>query len=240
MGIGACGTAKAGCGFPMELLRLRAAATKNKDWGEKALMTVKADKKLNIEEGDVLCLAWVDLNTVQFMTTTHTIEDLSTVVYKDSRRRHGIPKDSAVTINGDANEKKLPFPMPIVEYNQHMGGSDGNAQQRSYYNPQASDRRYWWPLFIFLLKAAVLNAFKLWQILYPNSALSHRDFQQEIVKALLTNQAGALRKGPLEVVVISNQNVKSTPSPCEWEHLSKNTYCLSCKSQLPQLKRRDH
>ena len=71
MGIGACGTAKAGCGFLMELLRLRAAATKNKDWGKKALMTVKADKKLNIEEGDVLCLAWMDLNKVQFMTTTH-------------------------------------------------------------------------------------------------------------------------------------------------------------------------
>ena len=105
-------------------------------------MTVKADKKLNIEEGNMLYLAWVDLNKGQFRTTIHIIEDLSTFVYKDSRRRHGIPEDSAITINGNANEKKLLFPMLIVEYNQYMGRSDSNAQQRSYYNPRASDRRY--------------------------------------------------------------------------------------------------
>jgi hypothetical protein len=80
------------------------------------------------------------------------------MIYKDIRRRHGISPNSEVIIDDQA---KLPFPEPIVEYNQHMSGSDGNAQQRSYYCPERSDRRYWWPLFIFILKAAVLNAFKL-------------------------------------------------------------------------------
>ena len=107
-------------------------------------MTVPANKskKSNIDDGDILCMAWVDLNTVQFMTTVHTNEDLKTSFYKNSRRRHGIPANSRVIV--DDEEEKLPFPMPIVEYNQHMGGSDGNAQHRAYYSPQRSDRRYWW------------------------------------------------------------------------------------------------
>ena len=82
-------------------------------------------------------MAWVDLNTVQFMTTIHTIEEMETIIYKNARRRHGIPTDCRVIVD---EEEKLSFPMPIVEYKQHMGGSDGNAQQRSYYCPERSDR----------------------------------------------------------------------------------------------------
>ena len=216
IGIVACGTAKSGCGFPVDLLRLRIAATKNKDWGKKALMTVTANKskKSNIDDGDILCMAWVDLNTLQLLTTVHTIEDLKTSFYKNSRRHHGIPAKSRVFV--DDEEEKLPFPMPIVEYNQHMGGSDGNAQQRAYYSSQRSDRRYWWSIFIFLLDAAVLNAFKLWRILYPNSTLSYLDFQKEIVNALLFNLAGALRKRPTDVIVTTNQDVnKDVESTCK-------------------------
>jgi hypothetical protein len=55
MRIGACETTKSGCGFPIDLLQLRAAATKNKDWGKKALTTIKADKI--IEDEDILCMA---------------------------------------------------------------------------------------------------------------------------------------------------------------------------------------
>jgi carbonic anhydrase len=54
-------------------------------------MTVKSDKKLNIKEG-VLCMAWVDLNTVQYMTTIHTIDEMKDIIYNDSKRRQGVPK----------------------------------------------------------------------------------------------------------------------------------------------------
>ena len=184
MGIGACGTAKIGCGFPLELVRLRAAATKQKDWGEMGLMTIQKDEKMNIEDGDVLCMAWVDLNTVLFMTTNHTVDEMTAMVHKDARRRHGIP-ESAVCIANEEEIPKLPFPAPIVEYNTHMGGSDGNAQQRSYYSPHRPDSRYWWPLMIFLLDAAVLNAFKLWGLLYPESKMTHWEFQLAIIEELL-------------------------------------------------------
>jgi hypothetical protein len=142
LNIGACGTAKVESGFPTNLVRLRAAATKEKHWGKMGLMTIEVNKKMNIDEGDVLCMTWVDLNTVQFMTTMHTIDDLKKVTYKNAERRHGIFNAANPAILIDET-LKIPFPTPIVEYNTHMRGSDGNAQQRAYYSPHDRlDSRY--------------------------------------------------------------------------------------------------
>lgn len=228
IGIGACGTAKVGSGYPTELVAIRAAATKKKDWGKMGLMTVRSDKKTNIDDGDVFCMAWVDLNTVQYMTTTHTIDEMKTVVYKDAKRRNGIPK-SAIC------DEKIPFPAPIIEYNRHMGGSDGNAQQRSYYSSQCPDSRYWWPLFTFLLDAAVLNSFKLWGRLYPDSKLTHSEFQHQIAEVLMTN--GATRKHSINLSISEKKPVDKSTS-CEWEHTGKKSYCRPCREEEVRLRKR--
>ena len=130
--IGACGTAKAGSGYPDQILRMRVAAKKT-DLGKIGLMTTESITKFGVDDGDILCMAWVDLNTVQYMTTCHTVDGMKTIIYKDEKRRHGIPKTSVVF---DVNKTpKLLLPMPIVEYSTYMGGSDGNAQQSSDYSP---------------------------------------------------------------------------------------------------------
>ena len=119
MNIGACRTAKAGSGFPDQLLRMLMAATKQTDWGKMGLMTTESSKKFGVDDGDILCMAWVDLNTVQYMTTCLTVDEMKTIIYKDEKRRYGIPKTSVLF---DENETpKLSFPMPIVEYNTYMG-----------------------------------------------------------------------------------------------------------------------
>ncbi len=71
-----CGTAKVGSGFPTQLVRLRASVTKEKHWGKMNLMTVESNKKMNIEDGDVLCMTWVDLNIVQYMIIMHIIDEM--------------------------------------------------------------------------------------------------------------------------------------------------------------------
>ena len=114
-------------------------------------MTIKSNEKNNVDEADILCMAWVDLNIVQYMTTVHTAEEMQVNVLENAKRRRGVSTSAITHVDEVA---KLPFPAPIVEYNSHMGGSDGNAQQRAYYSPYRSDRRYWWPLFIFLIDAA--------------------------------------------------------------------------------------
>jgi hypothetical protein len=56
MNIETCETAKVESEFPTELIRLRAAATKKKHWGKMNLMITPINKKMNIEDEDVLCM----------------------------------------------------------------------------------------------------------------------------------------------------------------------------------------
>ena len=81
LGIGACGTAKNGSGFPKELLLLRENLTKKSHWGTTAYTTVN---------DSVFCLAWQDNNTVQLMSTVHGPEDMKKMEYRDPKTRHGI------------------------------------------------------------------------------------------------------------------------------------------------------
>lgn len=158
---------------------------------------------------------------------------METNIYKDAKRRRGVPQSAFC----EAKEgPQLSFPAPIVEYNAHMGGSDGNAQQRSYYSAHRPDNRYWWPIFTFLIDAAVLNAFKLWGLLHPDSKLTHAEFQFQIIEGLLMDGSTKQRQ-PIRMV--------ETPiarSTCGWEGLTKRAYCGPCKEKAKKeaagLKRR--
>ncbi len=86
LGMGAVGTAKQGSEFDENfLLKLKAVATKEKNWGTTAVTTVK---------DHVLCMAWQDKNTVLLMTTAHWPEEAQKIVPRDSRSRHHISEDS--------------------------------------------------------------------------------------------------------------------------------------------------
>lgn len=179
------------------------------------------------------------MNTVQYITTMHSIEEMKKVELKSVERRHGIPKSSYQRDeNGDL---KLPFPMVVTEYNTHMGGSDGNAQQRSYYSSQRMERRYWWPLFIILLDAAVLNAYKLWGLLYPDSNMTHLEFQRQIIEGLISPKGQTRHRLPgsfIQTTEKAEGEEGGKTLPCEWEHLAKKAYCTPCKVQKPELRKR--
>lgn len=78
IGIDACGTAKAGSGFPVDLLQIRKISTKNKNCLYNTCTTATPD---------VLCCVWQDLGTTQIMTTVHSASDLekSEIIPKEKR-----------------------------------------------------------------------------------------------------------------------------------------------------------
>ncbi len=90
-------------------------------------------------------------------------------------------------------------------------------------------------LFIFLLDAAVLNAFILWGWLYPDSKLTHAEFQHQIAEAFLLE--GATRKRSSAVSILSSKE-EDNSSSCEWKHLSKKTYYEPCRKQGVELRKR--
>ena len=250
IGLAACGTAKKGSGFPIKLLAFRDVASKKNNWGLRSHMTVD----------DVLCMSWVDNTSVQLMTTAHTIDDVSKQKhYLDVRKRHGITDNSATSIPNDLATSipdqppvGLAIPIPIRDYNLHMGGSDGNAQQRSYYTINRKSDRYWWPLFSFLLDAAALNAYKLY--LLDNSGpdstddlsssststrLSRGEFIRHIAISLLQTATGNMRMHQPKLTVNTTVSPLVLPPTHHYVHLDKRQRCRSTSCGVNNPKRKN-
>jgi hypothetical protein len=97
------------------------------------LMIVKSNKL--IDDDDVLCMTWMNLNIVQYMITFHTVDEMKTMIYNHENRRKNVFKSMIC-------DEKFSFSTSIVEYNRHMSESNENAQQRLYYSFHRFDRRY--------------------------------------------------------------------------------------------------
>ncbi len=209
-------------------MKIRSAVIKQKDWDKMRLMTIKSNKKMNLDDEDVLCMTWVNNNIVQYMIIIHIIDEMKKMIYKDAKCRNEVLKSVIC-------DEKLSFSISIVEYNQHMSESNENVQQRAYYSSHRFDSRYWWSLFIFLLNAIVLNAYKLWERLYSDFKLTHAKFQHQIAKTFLLKES--TRKISSAVSILSSQK-KDNSSSCEWEYLSKKIYCKFCRKQRVKLRKR--
>ncbi len=111
MRIEICDTIKVDNDFLMKLMIIRAAAIKLKDWDKMSLMTIKSDKL--IDDENVLCMTWMNLNIVQYMIIIHTIDEMKKMTYKDAKRRNDILKSVVC-------DENISFSTSIVEYNRHI------------------------------------------------------------------------------------------------------------------------
>ncbi len=191
-------------------------------------MTIKFNKI--IDDENIFCMIWVNLNIMQFMIIVYIMNQMKTIVYKKTNRRKKVSKSIIC-------DEKLSFSISIVEYNRHMSESNENVQQRAYYSSHRLNRWYWWSLFIFLLNAIVLNAFKLWDRFYSNFKLTHSKFQHQIVEALLIDEI--TRTHSIKMLIISfEKNDIDESSSCEWEHADKKSYCRFWKKKKIKLWKR--
>lgn len=244
LGIGACGTAKAGSGYPASLLALRDATTKKNNWGLKAYTVV---------DDEVLCMAWVDNNTVQLMTTAYDISDIDTPYLLPPKRRLNIPEDSVQylpppylpsiaahsILTNQSDQSGLPVPYPIKKYNLHMGGSDGNAQQRATYSFDRRSPKYWWPLFTFLHDATCLNAYILYKSCdhQDSKILSREAFIRSIAMTLITAPAGNGRKRKSQADDLPVGTVEFLPEH-QWVFYPKKSFCDRCKANKSRSSKR--
>lgn len=236
IGIAAYGTAKSGSGFPTSLLALRGATTKKDHWGLKAYTVV---------DQDVLCMAWVDLNTAQLMTTAYGISDVKTSCFLSPKKRSGIPGNAVQVIPPSylpsiASHSRidpasfnmgLPVPYPIRQYNKYMGGSNGNAQQRATYTLNRRSSRCWWPLFTFLHDAACLNSYIIYKAPDLDSRpLTREAFIRSIALSLIGEPAGNSRKRKSASDDVMNILPMNSLPEHDWIRLSKKRRCDACKA----------
>ena len=94
----------------------------------------------------ILCLAFVDNNTVQYKSTGHPPEAVNEIWWLNLMKRHGIPLTSLQSIpeedklgpDGELDPRikwleGLPMPQILHEYNCNMNGIDRIAQMVAVY-----------------------------------------------------------------------------------------------------------
>ena len=215
LGFGACGTAKMGSGIPPTQVAIKEISQKSKHWGHRTVTT----------NADALSLTWQDNNTVMMMTTAHTVEESWITQPFDPRRRKDIPHTS-YGLSPDGGSC-IAFPKPVVDYNKHMGGSDGNAQQRAEYSDDHhSDRRWWWKLFLFIIHAAALNAWLLYQLDHPDSKIERHEFLRLLAIEYIRNPTGQQRK---QMYSFGNDNPKIPEPQHRWQQSTQKRTCDACR-----------
>jgi hypothetical protein len=180
-GIGACGTTRptaAGPDFPILIQQLRDHASYI-PWN-----TICA-----IEVRKVLCLAWQDNNLVLGLSTVHTVDKSTDLIERDRKRPSKTSTNAAQVrpIFGDSHTKKLFIPNYIDDYNHHMGGVDIANQLRESYETHRRTFRSWWPLFMWLIDAAAVNAYRIScadREMHNKARISQLEFRQSLYLSL--------------------------------------------------------
>jgi len=194
-GYGLCGTTRphsGGSEFPTLLKEIKQFHATSLPYHQIIAITVP----------DVLCLGWQDNNIVLALSTIHTVHTAQDLVEKERRRPTKTSTNGSTTWKafGDNSRMTMPIPRLIDDYNQHMGGVDIANQFREPYETHRTTLRVWFPLFYWLIDAAVINAYRL-QYLYkkrqgvPTKELpSQIRFREALYKRLFSFQGLSVKR----------------------------------------------
>ena len=230
--IDACDIAKSGSEYSFSLFAIRDVITKKNNWG------LKTHTVMN----EVLCMIWVDFNTMQLMTIVYNISDIKTSYFLSFRRRHDISENSVIFVSSvylsfiathsliRSTETDLSISYSIRRYNQYMNDSNENAQQRAVYFFNRRSFRYWWLLFIFFHDVACLNAYIIYKTCdLENEHLCRENFIRKIATSLIEKNADCERKRSSHVADIL-VNDSTSESEHRWVRLKKRRYCDVCRN----------
>ena len=232
LGIDACDIAKSNSEYSFSLLAIRDVITKKNNWGLKTHTVID----------EMLCMIWVDLNTMQLMTIAYNISDIKTSYFLSSKRRHDISENSVIFVSFSVylssiaahslinciSETDLSISYSIKRYNQHMNDSNENAQQRAVYFFNRRSFRYWWLLFIFFHDVACLNAYIIYKTCdLENEHLCRENFIRKIATSLIEKNVDCERKRSSHVADIF---VNDSTSEHRWVRLEKRRYCDVCRN----------
>ncbi|KAG5864505.1 hypothetical protein JTB14_030336 [Gonioctena quinquepunctata] len=92
-------------------------------------------------------------------------------------------------------KKKIRVVRPALfgQYNKYMGGTDRMDQNISYYRVSIRGKKWWWPIFTWLLDISINNAWLLKR--KSGSKISQLDFRRRIVQIIL-KRYGSDPQGP--------------------------------------------
>lgn len=139
------------------------------------------------KESGIIVARWLDNSTVTIASTSHGISPVSTVARYCRQEKKRI---------------LVPRPNVIGEYNKNMGGTDRMDENVALYRVSVRGKKWWWPIFTWLLDISIHNGWLLHRKTGINMPQLH--FRRYIVKCYLTSNA-AVPRGPGRPAGNSNQ-----------------------------------
>lgn len=132
------------------------------------------------KEGEVLVVRWKDNKAVA--------TNYSDVTPIEKAKRFSRKQQGKISI---------PIPRLYCEYNRNMGGVDLLDKQISLYRTRIRSKKWWWPIFTQFLDVAIVNTWRLYQVVHPEENVSVLDIRREIVQTYLSiPKAPQNRPGP--------------------------------------------
>lgn len=126
-------------------------------------------------ENDVHVCRWTDNSIVTMISNCHGCQPITRV------KRYSKKEKKVVEVE---------CPHIVREYNMHMSSTDRYKQDTNRLRIGIHGKKWWWPLFTWLIDASVVNAWKLHQ-----GNMSQIDFRREITTVYLRRHSVAA-KGP--------------------------------------------
>lgn len=116
----------------------------------------------------ILVASWNDNSVVNVISNCLSVEPMHTVKRYDRKQR---------------KEVNVKQPALIYEYNQNIRGVDLHDNGIANYRIKIHGKKWWWPLFINTLDSAIVNAWKIHNIVSP--PLNQLDFRRYLVQSFL-------------------------------------------------------
>lgn len=166
-----------------------------------------------------LIMVWNDNKAVHAISTCDSIQPVAKV-------KRWSQKD----------KKKIVVPQPnaITCYNKSMGGIDRMDENISYYRVSLRSKKWWWPIFVFCIDAALQNAWQLFKKRSDNEELDHLAFRRRIVQTYLQKYGTPVSSGirPKTSKELAKRTLASIRFDCidHWMVDSpKQNRCAVCK-----------
>lgn len=129
-------------------------------------------------QGDVIVVRWMDNSVVTVASTSYGVNPLGSADRYSKARKQKV---------------KVPRPNLIGIYNKYMGGTDLMDSHVNNYRIGIRGKKWWWPIFTWLIDVAINNSWILMRMSGKN--ISQLDFRREIVKTYLTKYGTAPKIG---------------------------------------------
>lgn len=123
---------------------------------------------------DIIIVRWLDNNVVTVASSAHGIYPFSKV------RRYSQKEKRIISV---------PQPHAISQYNKFMGGTDLMDEKINAYRIHIRGKKWWWPIFTWLVDATVQNAWILDR--KTNKSRHQLDFRRSIVLTYLQRFANS-------------------------------------------------